>query len=111
LSIPTNGDQKKENLRINKCLIDSLSLIITLFLLSDLEEKSVNMLFKNSGTNLLLETETLFERIVQFRISIAELLATHEAFESLAETGSGTVPFSKGRHHLGMADYTMQAVI
>jgi len=74
--------------RINVCLINTLGLVIALFLL----------------LHLLLETKALFERIVQLRISIAEFLATHETLESLAETRSGTMPFGEGGHHLWVAD-------
>jgi hypothetical protein len=55
--------------------------------------------------NLLLETKTLLERIVQFRVGITELLATHESLESLAEPRSGTMPLGERRHHLRVADY------
>jgi hypothetical protein len=59
---------------------------------------------RTQNTHLLLESKALLERIVQFRISVAKFLATHEALESLAEPGSRTMPLGEGGHHLWMAD-------
>ena len=39
-------------------------------------------------TYLLLKAKSLLERIIQLRVRVAELLAAHEAFESLAESGA-----------------------
>lgn len=69
-------------------LVDDLGLVVTLVLL----------------VGLLLETQTLVERVVQLSVGINDLLLTDEGLESLAETGMLTVVFGQWRHHLRVAE-------
>lgn len=55
-------------------------------------------------TYLLLEAQSLFKRIVQLRVRVAELLAAHESLEALAEAWARAMPFGEGGHYLWMPD-------
>ena len=68
--------ERKSHVRVNERLIDALRLIVALLLLS----------------HLLLEAQSLFEWVVQLRVCVAELLSTHEALETLAQTWPRSVP-------------------
>ena len=63
---------KRSHVRVNEGLIDALSFVISSLLLPD----------------LLLKAETLLKGIIQLSVGVAELLAAHEALETLAETGT-----------------------
>ena len=76
------------NSRVNIRLVDSLCLIVPLFLLS----------------HLLLEPQTLFKGVVQLGVSVAELLSAHEALEPFAQARTRTMPLGERGHDLRMAD-------
>lgn len=73
---------------IHKDLIVEHTLIITFFLLLDLFQKEF----------------FLDERIVEFSVSVAELVVLDEEFESFSESRFGSVVLSEGRHELRMLD-------
>ena len=80
---------KDKYARINVHLIYPLRLVVSLLLLP----------------HLLLEAQALLEGVVQLRVGVAELLSTHEALETLAETGTGAVVLGKWGHDLWVADW------
>lgn len=84
---PTTGGGQTVFQASTEVLVDELSLVVTLVLL----------------TGLLLETETLVEGVVQLGVGVDDLLLADEGLETLAKTNVLAVVLGKGRHHLGVA--------
>lgn len=78
-AIARTATTTRQHVRVNKGLIDALRFIVALLLLS----------------HMLLKAQPLLEWVVQLRVRVAELLATHEALKTLTESWPRTVPLGQ----------------